>query len=192
MSETLKALQKFRDIVVNEAKANLRAQGKDASGKLSNSIQGEVKQMPNSIGVYFNMEPYGNFQDKGVKGANPNNVSKNAKIRGQQAPNSIYRFGSGNYSGTWSTFVSSLEKWAKRKNIRLRDESGKFKKGNYKTIAQVLAKNIYSRGIKPSLFFTKPFEKAFKTLPDVLIDKYGLDAEQLLNQILDQNLKNIK
>jgi hypothetical protein len=42
------------------------------------------------------------------------------------------------------------------------------------------------------LFFTKPFEAAYKTLPDTLIDKYGLDAEQLLNEILDQNLKNIK
>jgi hypothetical protein len=42
------------------------------------------------------------------------------------------------------------------------------------------------------LFFTKPFEKAFKKLPDVLIDKYGLDAETELNSILNQNLKNIK
>ncbi len=25
-------------------------------------------EMPNSIGVYFEMEPYGNFQDKGVSG----------------------------------------------------------------------------------------------------------------------------
>ena len=47
-------------------------------------------------------------------------------------------------------------------------------------------------GYLASLFFTKPFEAAYKTLPDTLIDKYGLDAEQLLNEILDQNLKNIK
>ncbi len=55
-----------------------------------------------------------------------------------------------------------------------------------------LAAHIQKYGIKPSLFFTKPFEKAFKKLPDVLIDKYGLDAETLLNSILNQNLKNIK
>jgi hypothetical protein len=36
------------------------------------------------------MEDYGKFVDKGVKGANPSNVSPNAKIRGQQAPNSPY------------------------------------------------------------------------------------------------------
>ena len=68
MSERLKALEKFRDLVVAEAKANLQRMGKNSSGKLSNSIKGEVKEMPNSIGIYFEMEPYGNFQDKGVDG----------------------------------------------------------------------------------------------------------------------------
>ena len=171
MSETLKALQKFRDIVVNEAKANLRAQGKDASGKLSNSIQGEVKQMPNSIGVYFNMEPYGNFQDKGVSGTN-------------RKFNTPYSY------TTKMPPPSKLDKWIVRKGIAPRSKTGKFQ--SRKGIQFAIARSIFYKGIKPSLFFTKPFEKAYKTLPDVLIDKYGLDAEQLLNQILDQNLKNIK
>ncbi len=68
MSEVLKALQKFRDEVVKGAKAELKRQNKDTSGKLSNSIQGEVKEFKNSIGIYFDMEAYGNFQDKGVSG----------------------------------------------------------------------------------------------------------------------------
>ena len=55
MSERLKALEKFRDLVVAEAKANLKKMGKDSSGKLSSSIKGEVKAMPNSIGIYFEM-----------------------------------------------------------------------------------------------------------------------------------------
>jgi hypothetical protein len=171
MSETLIALQKFRDIVVNEAKANLRAQGKDASGKLSNSIQGEVKQMPNSIGVYFNMEPYGNFQDKGVSGT-------------KRKFNTPYSY------TTKMPPPSKLDKWIVRKGIAPRSKTGKFQ--SRKGIQFAIARSIFYKGIKPSLFFTKPFEKAYKTLPDVLIDKYGLDAEQLLNQILDQNLKNIK
>jgi hypothetical protein len=171
MSETLIALQKFRDIVVNEAKANLRAQGKDASGKLSNSIQGEVKQMPNSIGVYFNMEPYGNFQDKGVSGT-------------KRKFNTPYSY------TTKMPPPSKLDKWIVRKGIAPRSKTGKFQ--SRKGIQFAIARSIFYKGIKPSLFFTKPFKQAYKTLPDVLIDKYGLDAEQLLNQILDQNLKNIK
>ena len=34
------------------------------------------------------MDEYGFYQDLGVKGKNPSKVSKNAKIKGQQAPNS--------------------------------------------------------------------------------------------------------
>lgn len=171
MNETLKALQKFRDLVVAEAKANLRKLGKDTSGKLSNSIKGEVKEMPNSIGVYFEMEPYGNFQDKGVSGT-------------QRKFDTPYSY------KTKMPPPSAFDKWIIKKGIAPRSATGKFK--SRKGLQFAIARTIFKKGIKPSLFFTRPFEAAYKTLPDKLIDKYGLDAEQLLNEILDQNLKNIK
>ena len=171
MNETLKALQKFRDLVVSEAKANLRKLGKDTSGKLSNSIKGEVKEMPNSIGVYFEMEPYGNFQDKGVSGT-------------QRKFDTPYSY------KTKMPPPSAFDKWIIKKGIAPRSATGKFK--SRKGLQFAIARTIFKKGIKPSLFFTRPFEAAYKTLPDTLIDKYGLDAEQLLNEILDQNLKNIK
>ena len=171
MSETLKALQKFRDLVVTEAKANLRSQGKDSSGKLSNSIEGTVKEMPNSIMLQFGMLPYGNFQDKGVSGTKKKYDTPYSYTTKMPPP-------------------SKLDKWIVRKGIAPRSKTGKFQ--SRKGIQFAIARSIFYNGIKPSLFFTKPFENAYKTLPDVLIDKYGLDAEQLLNQILDQNLKNIK
>jgi hypothetical protein len=171
MSERLKALEKFRDLVVAEAKANLQKMGKNSSGKLSNSIKGDVKEMPNSIGVYFEMEPYGNFQDKGVSG----------KERKFDTPYS--------YKSKMPP-PSAFDKWIVRKGIAPRSATGKFQ--SRKGLQFAIAKSVFKYGIKPSLFFTKPFEAAYKTLPDTLIDKYGLDAEQLLNEILDQNLKNIK
>jgi hypothetical protein len=174
MSETLKALQKFRDTVVNEAKANLRNSGKSTSGKLLNSIEGTVKEMPNSIGIYFDMLPYGNFQDKGVNGM----VNKHG------APYS-FRKGFPNRE-----MLASLDKWIVKKGLAPRTAKGTFT--GRLGLKFAIAKSIFKKGIKPSLFFTKPFEAAYKQLPDVLIDKYGLDAEQLLNQILDTNLKNIK
>jgi len=70
--------------------------------------------------------------------------------------------------------------WAKARNIRLRDEKGRYKKGNYRTIGFILQRSIYEKGIKPSLFFTKPFEKAFDNLPTELIEKFGLDIDDLL------------
>ena len=171
MSERLKALEKFRDLVVAEAKANLKKMGKDTSGKLSNSIKGEVKQMPNSIGVYFEMEPYGNFQDKGVSGTQ-RKFDTPYSYKSKMPP------------------PSAFDKWIVKKGIAPRSTSGKFQ--SRKGLQFAIAKSIFKYGIKPSLFFTKPFEEAYKTLPDTLIDKYGLDAEQLINEILNENLKNIK
>ena len=73
-----------------------------------------------------------------------------------------------------------LADWAKARNIRLRDEKGRFKRGNYRTIGFILQKSIYEKGIKASMFFTKPFEKAFKNLPQEVIEAFGLDIEDFL------------
>jgi hypothetical protein len=51
---------------------------------------------------------------------------------------------------------------------------------SYKSTAFLIAGGIFKNGIKPSLFFTKPFEKAFERLPDELVEAYGLDVEQFL------------
>jgi hypothetical protein len=171
MSERLKALEKFRDLVVAEAKANLQRMGKNSSGKLSNSIKGEVKEMPNSIGIYFEMEPYGNFQDKGVSGTERKFDTPYSYTTKMPPP-------------------SKLDKWIVKRGIAPRNVTGQFQ--SRKGIQFAIARSIFKYGIRPSLFFTKPFEAAYKTLPDTLIDKYGLDAEQLLNEILDQNLKTKK
>lgn len=189
-TEVQKELEKFRNYVISQSKANLTRQKKKSSSRLYNSIKGKLQVMPNSFSLEFMMEDYGIYQDAGVKGADPSRVSPNARIKGQQAPNSPYKFGSGTHAGTWDKFTSSLEKWAKSKNIRLRDKKGKFKKGNYKSIAHIIAGNIYARGLKPSLFFTKPFEQAYKNLPEELVQKYGLDAIKLFNEQTDKILKN--
>jgi hypothetical protein len=189
LKETRDALNKFAKYVIQQSRSNLSKSNKNVSKELYNSLGYDLNVSKNSFSLSILMEDYGLFQDKGVKGKDPSKVSKNAKIKGQQAPNSPYKFGSGNYSGQWSSFVGKLEVWAKRKNIRLRDEKGRFKRGNYKTIAQVIAGNIYNRGIRPSMFFTKPFEKAFKDLPEELILSFGLDLERFIDFTIKDNLK---
>jgi hypothetical protein len=189
LKETRDALNKFAKYVIQQSKNNLSKSNKNVSKELYNSLGYDLNVSKNSFSLSILMEDYGLFQDKGVKGKDPSKVSKNAKIKGQQAPNSPYKFGSGNYSGQWSSFVGKLEVWAKRKNIRLRDEKGRFKRGNYKTIAQVIAGNIYNRGIKPSMFFTTPFQKAFKDLPEELILSFGLDLERFIDFTIKDNLK---
>jgi hypothetical protein len=167
MTETQKALIKFRDTIINEAKANLKSMGKDSTGKLSQSIKGEVKEMPNSISMYFQMEAYGYFQDKGVSGIKKKYNTEFSYTTKMPPP-------------------SKLDKWIVRKGIAPRDKQGKLM--SRKGLQFAIARGIFMNGIKPSLFFTKPFEKAFKKLPDALITKYGLDAEQLFDSIMKETL----
>jgi len=83
--------------------------------------------------------------------------------------------------------IKPLAEWAKTKNIRLRDEQGKYKKGNYNTIGYLIARSIYRKGIKPSLFFTKPFEQGFKKLPEELAKTFALDIDDFLAYTLKED-----
>ena len=178
-----KTIQMFRDYVIKESKDNLNRSKHNNTKGLYNSIKGEIVTEEGFTIVGFSMDNHGMFVDQGVKGADPSKVSKNAKITGQQAPDSPFSFKSKRPPSKF------LEDWAKKKNIRLRDEKGRFKQGSYKTIGMIIAKNIWARGIKPSLFFTKPFEAGYKKYIDVdLIKAFGQD----IDTIIDFNLKDIK
>jgi hypothetical protein len=183
IEKTRLTLEKFRDYVIQQSRSNLTKDGKNDTKSLYNEIKGDVFVGANSIGVNFSMPIYGQFQDKGVKGSDPSQVSKNAKIKGQQAPNSPFSF-KGKRPPS-----QPLELWAKRKNIRLRDDKGKFKEGSYKTIGIIIAKNVWARGIRPSLFFTTPFEAGYKKYIDKeLIEAFALDVDSLM----ESSLKDIK
>jgi hypothetical protein len=183
LNQTQATIVKFRNYVIQQSRSNLSKLRKNDTKKLYNSLKGEILTEDDYTLVGFSMDEYGLFVDKGVKGADPSQVSKNAKIRGQQAPNSPYSF-KGKRPPS-----APLEKWAKRKNLRLRDAKGKFQKGNYKTLGIILAKNIWARGIKPSLFFTKPFEAGYKKYIDVdLVKAFGQDV----GTIVSTNLKDLK
>jgi hypothetical protein len=163
--EVQEAIDKFRKYVVQQSRSNLTKQKKNASKSLYNSIKGVSKVNPNSISLYFEMEEHGIYQDKGVKG----------KTSSTKAPNSPFKFGSG--TGKKGGLTDGIQKWVKQKRFQFRDEQGRFM--SYNSTAFLITRSIYNKGLKPSLFFTKPFEKAFDRLPDELVEAYGLDIEKL-------------
>ena len=173
MLETEKELQKFVKYVVQQSRSNLTNLKKNSSKKLYKSIKGESKLFKNSFGVYFSMEDYGHFQDKGVNGM-------------RSVWTTPYKYTSkGGISGLKGMPPpSKLDKWIVRKGIAPRGKDGKFM--SRKTLQFLIARSIFMKGIKPSLFFTKPFEKEFSVLPKELIDKYGLDAITLFNSTIEQ------
>jgi hypothetical protein len=67
-TEVQKELEKFRDYVISQSRRNLSRLKKNSSKRLYQSIQGDVKAMPNSMSIQFTMEDYGIFQDAGVSG----------------------------------------------------------------------------------------------------------------------------
>jgi len=168
--EVQKELEKFRDYVIEASKKNL-VRLKKSDGKLYKSLRGNVKTMPNSISIEFLMEDYGIYQDAGVNGLKEKHGSKYSYRKG--VPN--------------AKMLKSLDVWLRRKGLSPRDKSGKFVKRTNMKFA--LARSIFNKGISKSLFFTKPFEAAYKKLPEELVEKYGLDALKLFNQQVDQILK---
>ena len=180
LKEVEKILNKFAKYVIQQARTNLAKSGKTKKSKaLYDSLYKDIKVYKDSIDLIFGGEDYLPFVDLGVRGKNPSKVSPNAKITGQQAPNSPYKFGSGTRAGTFEQFAERMSLFAKQRNIRFRQgKTGKFAKGGYDSMGYVIAKNIYYRGIKPSFFFTKPFQRAFKYLPSELRDAFVFDIEQ--------------
>lgn len=66
------ALQKFGKYLVIESRKNLTRKKKNVKGKLYESLDYDVKAMPNSFEFDFLMEDYGEWVDKGRKaGKNP-------------------------------------------------------------------------------------------------------------------------
>ena len=167
-------LQAFGKYVVQQSRSNLTKQKHNVSKNIYNSIHYDLTEKNDDYTLSFIMDEYGTFLDKGVKGANPSLVDNNktGKKGIQKAPNSPYSY------KTKRPPMQPLADWAKKRNIRLRDEKGRFKKGNYRTIGFILQRSIFAQGMKPTMFFTKPFEVAFerykkginKTLIEDLID----------------------
>jgi hypothetical protein len=175
-SEVKKSLERFRNHVISVSKRNLTNQRKNVSKSLYNSIKGDVKAMPNSISLQFSMDDYGAYQDLGVKG----------KKSSSKAPKSPFKFGSG--TGKKGGLTKGIFNWVKKRRIQFKDrKSGRFL--SYESTAFLITRGVYNKGMKPSMFFTKPFESAYRNLPDELVASFGLDAEKLFNQQIDNILK---
>lgn len=162
LQNTRDSLNKFAKYVIQQSRSNLSKSKKNLSSNLYGSLGYDLKVMPQSFSLEFYMADYGQFVDQGVSGTDKK-YNTPFSYTNKKPP------------------MQPLADWAKARNIRLRDEKGKYKKGDYKTIGFILQNSIYKKGIKPSLFFTKPFEKAFDNLPEELIKNFGLDLDDLLD-----------
>ena len=153
-------LNRFAKYVIQQSRTNLTKGKKNSSKALYNSLDYDLNVSPNSFSMSFLMEDYGIFQDKGVSGVKKKYNTPYAYTNKMPPP-------------------SKMDKWIVRKGLKgIRGKDGKFI--SRKSLQFMIARSIYNNGIKPSFFFTKPFEKAFKNLDKDIIEAYKLDVEELL------------
>jgi hypothetical protein len=163
---TKEYLNAFAKYVIQQSRSNLTKQGKNVDKKLYNSLDKEIEVGANSFRMAFLMEDYGAYQDKGVSGTQKK-YDTPFSYKSKRPP------------------LKPIQDWVTKRRFQFRNkENGKFM--SYKSTAFLITKGIFKNGIKPSLFFTKPFEKAFERLPDELIEAYGLDVEQFLQYTINK------
>ena len=169
-------LKRFRDYVIQQSRSNLSKSQKNVSKELYNSLKGEVITENNYSIVGFSMAEYGQFQDQGVRG----------KSSSAKAPNSPFRFGSG--TGKKGGLTKSILEWVQAKRFQFRDKkSGKLM--SYQQTGYLISRSIFQKGIKPSLFFTKPFETGYKKY---IVTDLMKAFSQDIDTMIDYNLTNIK
>lgn len=161
--QTYKTLNDFRDYVVDQAKQNLVS--KNTFGNLSKALDNSyVKVSKNSFEMAFTMPKYGEFQDKGVSGVETK-YDTPFSYKDKMPP------------------TKAFDKWIVKKGIAPRNAQGKFT--SREGLKFAIAKKIFLHGIKPSLFFTKPFNEGFKKYIDVELEKaFALDVEKLFTYTL--------
>lgn len=162
------SFERFAKAVVKQARANLTRNKHNVSGELYKSLDNWTVEVSKggSISLKFSMAEHGEFQDRGVKGADP---TKSHKMK-ESTP---YKYTSKKPP------IKDLEKWVKAKRFQFRDSKGKFK--SYRDTAFIVQNSVYNKGIPQTLFFTRPFKSKFKDLPGSLISAFGDDVERFLS-----------
>lgn len=162
-------LEDFGKYLIKESRKNLTRKKINASKELYNSLKSELKVSKNSLDFDFLMEYYGEFIDKGVSGTDVKYRTP-FSYKTKQPPQRV------------------IKKWIRQKGFRGRDNKGRFISND--SLSFLIARSIKKRGLKPTHFYSRPFELAFARLPDDIIEAYGLDLEDFLDFSLNKNLKN--
>lgn len=171
------ALNNFGNKVVADAKANLNNKNSNDTGALNNSLQSTgVVWHKNSLELGINLNEYGAFIDKGVRGVGgvrkttssfkrTNNKGKMWKQNGGKSP---YSFKVG-----VKPSVKHFQGWADRKGLN----------------AFAVREAVYHQGIKPTNFLTDAVETNIPLLPNQVADAFALDVQSTVDFIFKSNFK---
>lgn len=161
------ALKRFGKVVISQSRTNLTKGKNNASKQLYRSLSYNAKVMQNSFEFGFEMEYYGQFQDQGVSGTKKK-YDTPFKFK-KQPPSDVF------------------VRWAKQKGIKPRNKNGTFM--SYDTFGYLVARKKLTEGIKPTRFFSKPFEKHYPTLENEMEKYFSIDIEEFIKYATKDILK---
>ena len=170
-----KVLKTWGKYVIQQGRSILAKQGSSKDGlykkmtyviqsKMNRNLKGRFTGGSTLPQLSFVHPAYGEFVDQGVRGTNTNKEGyvANGKYSFRKGKKAIKVKGN-----------TSLEAWAKKKGLN----------------KWAVAKAVHQRGIKRSLFFTKPFERRYKKYITLY---HKAVADDIANNISSQIRKRIK
>ena len=175
-----KAMANFGSNVIKQGRAILNQKGKRTQGNtLFNQYHYTMSSTDSTITMGFDFgdaNDYWQFVDEGVQGTG--SKGGRSKTTGQftRGKGSPFRF---KYDNPGGKLVTAIRGWIKNKPISLRD-------GNEIGAAFAIGYSIKRRGLERTMFYSRPVEKAFKTLPNELTEAFRLDFSKVINKLPNQ------
>ena len=158
-------LTKFAKFVIQQSRSNLTKGKHNFDKTLYNSLSYKLSVGENSFSLAFDMEDYGEFQDKGVRGAGGtrkttsafNRRNNKGKIWKQNAPDSPFQF------KNKKPPISAFKRWAEEKGLN----------------PYAVRESVFRQGIPATKFFSTPFRLGFNKLPSEIVEAFRLTEEDL-------------
>ena len=172
---TIQAMQKLGGKVVKEGRGILKKKKKTTSpNTLFNDFDYLVTAKKDSVTLEFEFggaEYYWQFVDECVRGAC--GYKGKGKMRGEGSP---FKF------SNKMPPRGVIDRWIVSKPLKAARKDGKFIKR--KSLAFLIQRAIYQRGLTRTQFFSKPFTTELKKQTDAIVEAFGEDLEKQLETII--------
>ena len=156
------------------AQAKLRRDNKNAGGTLKKSMKVEVFQDKDAMGVDITPSaPYWRFVDQGVRGAQSSPFKRQNK--------SPFRF------KEKMPPRDAIREWMGVKGVRPRDKKGRFAAMTFDSLAYLIQRSIWRRGLRPTFFISDTGDRLTKKYGDQLAEALSKDYETALADWIKKN-----
>ena len=167
-NNTIQSLQKLGGSVVKEGRGILKKKKKTTSrNTLYNQFDYLVTSGKDSVTLEFefgNAEDYWQFVDEGVRGAGP------SKHKGSpRAAKSPFKY------STKMPPRGIIDRWIVKRGLKAARDNGKFIER--KSLAFLIQRAIYQKGLQRTQFFTRPFTQQLKKQENKILQAFADDLE---------------